>query len=570
MSKGDFKLVVTLHPQLAKFIHGVLALAIDYTFKGIEGDMDEWEVVGFSERFKCRIPFASFYCDRKTKPAFEQLFIELFDAVYRVTGDKFHLRLFYPDANCRVFVMDGEVAQVQGFSEFLAQYNSPSISGIIEGNSLEYVAYCLKTCVVHFQHHCDDLHRVDKVPLEVVTELRKILGAKDQAAVDKWHRYCAIQTDTAVKIQIGMLKSLQIPGTLPSISPFLSKIAPNDYNLTPNTTNLAESAHAGTNAQTSTQLALLPGILRKYTCDNVQVDEIHQFIRNGGMRKRWNGPSEREKLSAQCKGWAAKAVFERHEHLIAFNELSQEREEGQEEWKFSLSRQKAIQREIEELQEQLKVDRRREDLKTEVKVLRLEIDAERQNRRDWVSRRGEIDAKLRELRNGPFKGVQIQGRPAPIVSNSDTPISASTDNSNDTTILDTYTDGLHPGFELDLELEPNYEVFNDNTLQMDDTDPGFGFNFGLGSTPPAYSDIDVLQIIAAPVTLPSASVPDPAVLTPAATTPAVRRRRRQSVDENDIVEGIRQRTRSKRARAIPHFRRISPKMKPSNFFVPFP
>jgi hypothetical protein len=73
----------------------------------------------------------------------------------------------------------------------------------------------------------------------------------------------------------------------------------------------------------------------------------------------------------------------------------------------SLSRQKAIQRDIEELQEQLKVDRRREDLKTEVKVLRLEIDAERQNRRDWVSRRGEIDAKLRELRNGQLKGIQI-------------------------------------------------------------------------------------------------------------------------------------------------------------------
>ncbi|KAJ7793170.1 hypothetical protein B0H14DRAFT_3498353, partial [Mycena olivaceomarginata] len=301
ISKGDFKLVVTLHPQLAKFIHG---------------DMDEWEVVGFSERFKCRIPFASFYCDRKTKPAFEQLFIELFDAVYRVTGDKFHLRPFYPDANCRVFVMDGEVAQVQGFGEFLAQYNPPSISGIVEENSLEYVA------------HCDDLHRVDKVPLEVVKELRKILGAKDQAEVDKWHRYCAVQTDTAV--QNWYAQKLANPWYLPSISPFLSKIAPNDYNLTPNTTNLAESAHAGTNVQTSTQLALLPGILRKYKRDNVQVDEIHRIIRDGVMRKRWNGPSEREKLSAQRKGWAAKAAFERNEHLIAFDELTQEREEGQE------------------------------------------------------------------------------------------------------------------------------------------------------------------------------------------------------------------------------------------------
>ncbi|KAJ7854187.1 hypothetical protein B0H14DRAFT_3449787 [Mycena olivaceomarginata] len=270
-------------------------------------------------------------------------------------------------------------------------------------------------------------------------------------------------------------------------------------------------------------------------------------------------------------------------HLIAFDELSQEREEGQEEWTFLLSWQKAIQG---ELQEQLKVDRRREDLKTEVKVLRLEIDAEKQNRRDWVSRRSEIDAKLRELRTEPLKGVQIQGRHTPIDFNSDAPIPASIDNSNDTTISDatgnsrsdeptskmtlylTDTDTQmesHPGFELDPELEPNHEcestfiwspstlhspvslVYNDNTLRTDDTDSGFGLNFGLASTTPTHSDSDLLQMITASATLPSVSVPGPAVLA-LATTPAARRHRRQSVDENDIVEGSRQRTQSKRAR----------------------
>ncbi|KAJ7818442.1 hypothetical protein B0H14DRAFT_3147831 [Mycena olivaceomarginata] len=67
----------------------------------------------------------------------------------------------------------------------------------------------------------------------------------------------------------------------------------------------------------------------------------------------------------------------------------------------------------------------------------------------------------------------------------------------------------------------------------------------LVSTTPAHSDTDVPQMIAAPVTSPSASVPGPAVLAPA-TTPAVRRRRRQSVDEDDIVEGSRQRKQFKR------------------------
>jgi hypothetical protein len=87
-------------------------------------------------------------------------------------------------------------------------------------------------------------------------------------------------------------------------------------------------------------------------------------------------------------------------------------------------------------------------------------------------------------------------------------------------------------------------VINDNTLQTDDTNSIIGFNIDVGSTTPAHSDTDVPQIITAPA---SGSVPDPAVLAPA-TTPAVRRRRQQSVDANDIVEGSQRRKQSKRAR----------------------
>ncbi|KAJ7309444.1 hypothetical protein DFH08DRAFT_823387 [Mycena albidolilacea] len=91
----------------------------------------------------------------------------------------------------------------------------------------------------------------------------------------------------------------------------------------------------------------------------------------------------------------------------------------------------------------------------------------------------------------------------------------------------------------------------------DDTDSGFRFKIGLVSTAPAHSDTDIPQMIAAPITLPCALMPGPAVLAPA-TTPAVRRRRQQSVDEDDIVEGSRQRKQSKRACAIPHLLRIPP------------
>jgi hypothetical protein len=57
-------------------------------------------------------------------------------------------------------------------------------------------------------------------------------------------------------------------------------------------------------------------------------------------------------------------------------------------------------------------------------------------------------------------------------------------------------------------------VFNANTPQTDDTNSSYGFNID-SSTTPAHSDTDVPQIMTAPATLPSGSVPGPAVLAPA-------------------------------------------------------
>ena len=54
MVTPEAKWVITMHPRLAKHFHSVLYLCIDYTFKRVKGDVDEWEVVGFLDRFKRR------------------------------------------------------------------------------------------------------------------------------------------------------------------------------------------------------------------------------------------------------------------------------------------------------------------------------------------------------------------------------------------------------------------------------------------------------------------------------------------------------------------------------------
>ncbi|KAJ7172777.1 hypothetical protein C8R43DRAFT_1208781 [Mycena crocata] len=101
MSKNGFRLVVTMHPQIAMFIHLVLSLSIDYTFKRVKGKMNEWEVASLLDRVNYRLTFASLYCDAQTKEGFAQLFTELFDTIFSVTGERLKISPFFPDAKCR-------------------------------------------------------------------------------------------------------------------------------------------------------------------------------------------------------------------------------------------------------------------------------------------------------------------------------------------------------------------------------------------------------------------------------------------------------------------------------------
>jgi hypothetical protein len=108
-----------------------------------------------SARSRCTtgLTFASLYCDTKSQEAFEQLFIELFDVIKRITGETFKLAPFFPDAKCRIIMLDGEVAQAVGLGKFLVSYNDPQISGITTRDPIEMLSYALKTCTNHFERY---------------------------------------------------------------------------------------------------------------------------------------------------------------------------------------------------------------------------------------------------------------------------------------------------------------------------------------------------------------------------------------------------------------------------------
>ncbi|KAJ7112341.1 hypothetical protein C8R44DRAFT_882712 [Mycena epipterygia] len=256
LSNG-FRLVVTMQPQIGMFIHKLLSLNIDYTFKRVKGAMDEWEVVGLT--------FASLFCDKKSDEAFVQLFAELFDTIKQVTGEALKLQPFFPGTNCWTVMLDGKVAQAQGFGEFLVSYNDPEISGIHSCDRLELVGYALKTCNIHFEGHVDELP--SHIPQSVITRLKSIMGLDNQDDIDEWHDFCRDQLDPAVK-------NWYAPVGIPSVNKFLSKISDDNWDITPNHSNYVETAHAGRNAETATGVEILTAILQSKAHDDIKANKL--------------------------------------------------------------------------------------------------------------------------------------------------------------------------------------------------------------------------------------------------------------------------------------------------------
>ncbi|KAJ7825255.1 hypothetical protein B0H13DRAFT_1918698 [Mycena leptocephala] len=466
MLKNGIRLVVTMHPQIAMFIHNILSLNIDYTFKRVDGAMDEWEVAGFTERFK------------------EQLF----DTIRQVTGEPLKLAPFFPDAKCRVVIMDGEVPQAQGFAAFLVTYNDPKISSIWSRDETRMLSHSLKTCNPHFDRHIDELPQ--HIPAPVIRGLKSIMGLGSQAEVDAWHRFCTAQTDDAIKNWYA--HKLANPWILPSINKFLSRISADDWDITPNHSNLVETAHAGRNAETSIGARLLDAILQAQARDDIKANELALIGRDGVMRKRWNGSADREKLSAQRKIWKTRKAAVRNDQLTSFDTLKAERDAGVEENRASLEREKILLSQIKSRQEEMKLDRHRTDLQEQVNDLRKDVDEEKSLRREWILRRGQIDKELEQLRKDGLAGVRIKGRrPAERPSEDDTSFPLFPPDDGVATMIGTDSPAFGPAVDSD-PVSSNYSL--NPELQCKSSNRSFAFPYS-STGPAAQDDSTPLQMI---------------------------------------------------------------------------
>ncbi|KAJ7218431.1 hypothetical protein GGX14DRAFT_329747, partial [Mycena pura] len=342
------------------------------------GTMNEWEIAIFSDRYQKRLTIGSLYCDRNTEAAFFQLFHELFDTVRRVTSTELAVRPYRGrDANCRAVVMDGEGAQALGYGQFLVR-------------------------------NIDELPKT--IPRDVIKTLKSITGLATQADIDAWHVFCSTQPYDAV---LNWYNPKRTGWFLPSINKFLSNIAPDDWDITPNTTNIVETAHARRNAETSIHLPLLASIIKAEERDDTRHDEFLQIEHDGVTSKHWNSPFNRERLSAQR--WVSKMRKNTalRMQVAEYESAQHELDAGRAAWRASLDREKELKATLATIKVSLAATKdtaSKNELKEQVKEVSAEIRKEMDARRAWNARRGEISTVIDELRKGDLRGVRIQGR----------------------------------------------------------------------------------------------------------------------------------------------------------------
>jgi hypothetical protein len=138
-------------------------------------------------------------------------------------------------------------------------------------------------------------------------------------------------------------------------------------------------------------------------------DELDVITRTGVMPHRWNGVTEREKLSSQRNKWSHVQKSLRDSQLSLFDDLTKELDIGNSRNQESLDSEKGLLVEVKDIRAMLKLEKR-PDLKVELDGKLKEVEAGKVGRRQWAVRKKEITTELKALKDNGLAGARVNGR----------------------------------------------------------------------------------------------------------------------------------------------------------------
>jgi hypothetical protein len=163
--EADGNIAVTALHALMAHIHTMRYIAVDITYQHVKG-ADACNFAGFIPKLQQReyFPFYSYiiptyhtgvilatiYTTRATRTAFFKIFSAFAQVVQTLTG----YPLCFTAINgpgLDAMIVDADVAQAQGFGDWLFSINNPDYSKLHPSCGEDLLPYALRLCSVHYE-----------------------------------------------------------------------------------------------------------------------------------------------------------------------------------------------------------------------------------------------------------------------------------------------------------------------------------------------------------------------------------------------------------------------------------
>ncbi|KAF8966029.1 hypothetical protein BDZ97DRAFT_1917737 [Flammula alnicola] len=255
-------IIFTANPFLLGRIHKACTIQVDTTFKRAIGDLKEWEVVMWDPEVQRAVTIARVYSNRSDTLQYKMVFDELQVVTLQVTGKRLLLKSLSREGTIITIGVDLELSQALGAGLSFLPTNEPDFSGIPSNvTAEELIEYFIRACITHVKRGVKSLE--SEVTAEEYRRLLDFPYLKMQAEVDEFAAW--IVSLKNLKVTAWWQHKIQNKWILPSIIKALSKIKPEDWDLTAASTNIGEGQHHWTNINTGIKLTLLEAVVTNDT-----------------------------------------------------------------------------------------------------------------------------------------------------------------------------------------------------------------------------------------------------------------------------------------------------------------
>ncbi|KAG2004393.1 hypothetical protein CC2G_002954 [Coprinopsis cinerea AmutBmut pab1-1] len=408
VGQSEFKLVVTMLQSLVKDIHKANSLEMDFSFKRVYGEMNEWDVAGFLPDRNKRVTFAHLYCNRATKEAFTTLFNELWRVIREVTGSVLKFKVFFPEDPAALLLcirLDAEAPQAQGLAASLVTYQALYVKEPpkdLPKDPMDLLLHVLKICYVHFERNISKLEA--ELTHDELQRLKGFKGLSSQQEIDDWHTFASGLSGARSKAWYQHKKAH--PWILPACNKFLSPINDEDWDLTPTNTNLVEGGHAEVNRETDTGLPLLLAIRSAQEYDRKVAHNMELSRKNAISENRWNTAKHREAANIARRKSQHKKLTTKNAHLQEYFDLQERLHALNLQRTESLERSKALEGNISLLDTEYNAGGD-QGVKEKIKLRKKDLAHELDKRRVIRGDSDRIRTQMEALKTGPLQNIHI-------------------------------------------------------------------------------------------------------------------------------------------------------------------